>query len=197
MIIGLLTGRVAGRRGGRLLLDVGGVGYLVTTTTALLEDVEDSAEMRLYVHHHIREAAEALFGFVDPEELAVFELLIGVHGVGPSIAMAVLSACSPDEIGRIVQAGDVRTLAKANGVGPKMAERIIAELRKLYPELQVAAPAGRERGPVADSRVGAVSAALKGLGYDASEIRRAVAGVSSDASEAERLRQALLVLAAS
>jgi len=195
-MIGWLRGAVLARGGdGDVLLDVGGVGYRVTVPTALLGALaEEGKELALHVHTHVREDAIVLYGFVTADERRSFEALLGAHGVGPSLALAIMSTLSPDELARAVMAEDLATLCAVPGVGRKTAARLVIDLRSKLelPEADwTAAPraAGR-REPRSEVR-----AALAELGYGPDEIRRAIDSSPADGEVEELLRAALRELA--
>jgi Holliday junction DNA helicase RuvA len=169
-VIGRLEGRVEELEPGRLLVDVGGVGYLVSTTLRAAHDLAGSGSSALYVHTRVTDDAIDLFGFPTRDELAAFERLITVAGVGPRIALAVLSSLPPDELAAVVHSGDVARLTMTPGVGRKTAERILLELKgRLEP---TGAAAGDLRGDAAS--------ALVNLGYKQAQAMKAVEAVLAD-----------------
>ncbi len=207
-MIGSLRGELRDRGANEVLVEVAGVGYRVVTspTTAIgLGDVGDEAFV--WVHHHLREDAETLYGFATRDERLTFEALIGAHGVGPALALAILSIHAPHELARILLEDDVAALCLVPGVGKKTAARLLVELKsRLHIPLgdlapAVAAAAGGNgngaggAGAVADSARSDVRAALAGLGYSADEIRSATAELPADGDAAELLRLALAHLA--
>jgi Holliday junction DNA helicase RuvA len=196
-VIGWLRGRVAGRMPeGELLLDVGGVGYRLTVLPTVLAAAElHGEELALHVHTHVREDAIVLYGFAELEQRRCFEALLGAHGVGPALAMAVLSFLPPRDLVRAVVDEDLDALCAVPGVGRKTAARLVLDLRSRL-ELPVSdgtplpgAPAGGVE-PRQDVR-----AALAELGYGAEEIRRALSGVPAEGAVEDLLRQALRELA--
>lgn len=195
-MIGSLRGVVLERGlDGTVLLEVGGVGYLVTVTTRTLAEMEPTTTAFLHVHHHIRDDAQTLFGFTSREEKAAFEILIATHGVGPSLAMAVLATHTPSALVDIVANADLASLTLVPGVGKKTAERLLVELknRMNVPVLDtVGAPGGGGGGSV----VADVREALGGLGYGPEEIRDVLRDLPSSADAATLLRDALKVLGA-
>jgi Holliday junction DNA helicase RuvA len=195
-MIGSLRGVVLDRGlDGTVLLEVGGVGYLVTVTTRTLAELEPTTTAFLYVHHHIREDAQTLFGFSARDEKAAFEILIATHGVGPSLAMAVLATHTPSALVDIVANADLASLTLVPGVGKKTAERLLVELknRMNVPVLDtVGAPSGGGGG----SAMADVREALGGLGYGPDEIRDVLRDLSASADAATLLRDALKVLGA-
>ncbi len=194
-MIGSLRGTVLERLDGSVvLLEVGGVGYLVTVTPRTLAELEPSSGAFLYVHHHIREDAQTLFGFRQRDERATFEVLIGTHGIGPALAMAILATHPPSALVDIVAPGDLVALTLVPGVGKKTAERLLVELRsRLHlPVLDGAlGPVGSGTSSVSDVRE-----ALAGLGYSNDEVRDALRDLPSSADSATLLREALKLLGA-
>lgn len=161
-MISSLRGRVASASGGTLVVDVSGVGYLVNATPAFVLSSREGQEVFVHTSLIVREDAMILFGFASRDELDVFELLIGVTGVGPKSALGVLSAMSPTEVARAVQGDDDAAFRRVSGIGPKTAKLITVSLAgKLV--APVAAETGRPvaAGGVADD----VLAALTGLGW--------------------------------
>jgi Holliday junction DNA helicase RuvA len=186
---------------GTVLLDVGGVGYVVHVSERLLAELEPGTTAFLHVHHHVREDAQTLYGFPSSDERATFRSLIGAHGVGPAMAMAILATHPPANLVAIVADHDVAALTLVPGVGKKTAERLIIELRN-----RLAVPVLDDAGTGSSSAVADVREALAGLGYGADEIRDvlreigaggATAGASGTAADpAALLRDALSALGA-
>jgi holliday junction DNA helicase RuvA len=173
-MIGLLRGRLLEKRPNQVILDVGGVGYLVAvplSTFAALGDLH--AEVTLLIHTHVREDALALYGFLSAREKHFFELLLGASGVGPSLALKILSGMNVDELVPAIRTGDLVRLTKIPGVGRKTAERMVVELKDKLEAVAIEA----ER-PAASSPAGAeadVRSALINLGYDERTAETAVA----------------------
>jgi Holliday junction DNA helicase RuvA len=193
-MIGSLRGQVLERGlDGVVLLEVGGVGYLVTVTPRTLAELEPTTSAFLYVHHHIREDAQTLFGFPTRDERATFDVLIATHGVGPSLAMAILATHSPAALVDIVASADLASLTLVPGVGKKTAERLLVELKSRLdvPILESVNAAGGGSSAVADVRE-----ALSGLGYGTDEIREVLRDLPANAHAADLLRDALKVLGA-
>ncbi|HKE74111.1 MAG TPA: Holliday junction branch migration protein RuvA [Acidimicrobiales bacterium] len=202
-MIGSLRGRLLHRGAGEVVIEVGGVGYVVVTspTAALaLGDVGD--EVFVWTHHHLREDVETLYGFGTRAELVTFDALLGAHGVGPALALAILSVHGPAALARVLAEDDVAALCLVPGVGRKTAARLLVELKSRLDVGDVGAvpvPAGvgvaaaGERTAVTDVRE-----ALAGLGYSADEIRAATAELDAggDGDAATLLRAALGRLAA-
>ena len=192
-MIGSLRGEVLERHvDGTVLLEVHGVGYVVAVTERTLAELEPGSAAFLHVHHHIREDAQTLYGFTGREERATFQTLIATHGVGPSLALAVLATHPPAALVDIVADNDVAALTLVPGVGRKTAERLLVELRN-----RLAVPGlddGRAGAP--GSAVAAVREALAGLGYGTDEIRDVLRDLPADADSSALLRDALKSLGA-
>jgi len=192
-VIGSLRGVVVERNAGStVLLEVAGVGYLVHVTPRTLAELEPTSQAFMYVHHHIREDAQTLFGFLEKEERLAFDTLIATHGIGPSMAMSILATHSPRALIDIVATNDHGALTLVPGVGKKTAERLLIELRgKLQlPILDVV----DESRPAGTSVMTDVREALTGLGYSSEEIREVLRDLSAADSAEQVLRQALNAL---
>ena len=190
-MIGSLRGPVSHIGVDHVLIDIGGVGYRVVVAPALLGKLHVGSEATLLVHHLVREDQQALFGFAKPEELAFFELLMTVNGVGPRLALAITSAHPVTRLQMAIVTDDLDVLTSVSGVGRKTAERIVLELREKIHAAGIAVGPGA----AADSDV---VAALESLGYTSSEARRAAGSVATiDGGLDERIRAALQELARS
>jgi Holliday junction DNA helicase RuvA len=200
-MIGSLRGRLLHRGASEVLVEVAGIGYVVVvspTTAVALGEVGDEAFV--WVHHHLREDAETLYGFGTRDEKVTFEALLGAHGVGPSMALAILSVHAPAALVRILAEDDVAALCLVPGVGKKTAARLLVELKsRLDIPLTGVVPSGNG-GPVVvageRTAVTDVREALAGLGYSPDEIRTATAEMADDGDASALLRQALQRLAA-
>ena len=196
-MIGWLRGEVLARTTeGELLLDVHGVGYRVTVPAPLLAAVHEHGDpVELHVHTHVREDAIVLYGFVSAQERRCFEALLGAHGVGPALALAVLTSLGPSDLVRAVLEEDLTTLCTIPGIGRKTAARLVLDLRSRLdlPELNGVSLPGAD-GVKSGAR-SEVRAALAELGYGNDEIRRALEGAPSEGSVEELLRGALRELA--
>jgi Holliday junction DNA helicase RuvA len=193
-VIGSLRGRVLERIDeSAVLLEVAGVGYVVHVTPRTLAELEPTTEAFLHVHHHLRDDAETLFGFLGREERRTFGVLIETNGIGPTLAMAVLGTYSPRALVDIVLRGDLAGLTAVSGVGKKTAERLLLELkdRLNLPTIDEPRPAGERGGGMSDVRD-----ALAGLGYDESEIRNVLREITVGDDAAAMLREALSLLGA-
>ena len=195
-VIGSLRGEVLERSAeGSVLIDVAGVGYDVIVSPRTFGELEPTSAAFLYIHHHIREDDQTLYGFVTRDERTTFKTLIATHGVGPALAMAILTTYPPAALVDVVANGDVGALKAVPGVGPKTAQRLLVELRDRLslPILDGESGAG---GGAGGSTVGAVREALTGLGYGPEEIRDAVRELPGDGDAATLLRDALKLLGA-
>lgn len=197
-MIALLRGRVLEKAPNRVIVDVGGVGYDVAVPLSTYYGIgEPGAEVTLRVHTHVREDALTLFGFLTALEQAVFERLLSVGGVGPKLALAVLSGIEPRELVAAVHRGDVARLTAIPGIGRKTAERIGLELRDRLPKaieaLAGAAPAPSPGEALRDD----LASALANLGYHRQAIEQALDRVlaGGDAGFEAALRAALRELA--
>ena len=193
-MIGSLRGTVTERLApSTVLLEVGGVGYLCHVTSATFAELEPSVEAFLHVHHHIREDAQTLFGFTDRRERDTFQVLIDTHGVGPTMAMSILSTYAPTALTGIVAAGDLAALTVVPGVGKKTAERLMVELKSRLDLAEVAQAPG-ESG--VQSAAADVREALTALGYGSEEIRDTMRQLSGAEDSESMLRDALALLGA-
>lgn len=176
------------------VVDCGGVGFACHTTSYTLAKLKVGEQHKLYTYCNIREDAFDIFGFSTKEELNFFEQLLGVSGVGPKAALAILSALPPDRLSLAIMTGDEKILTTANGVGKKMAQRVILELKDKIGQA-VAEPSTSGGTSGAFVPVGALSeasAALASLGYSQSEIGRALQGIDVEHLPVEEIvRKAL------
>ena len=193
-MIGSLRGTVLERSAdGHVLLEVSGVGYVVHVAPRTLAELEPTSTAFVHVHHHIREGDQTLYGFLTRDERATFQDLIGAHGVGPALAMAILATHPPATLVDLVANGDVAALTMVPGVGKKTAERLLVELkgRLALPTLE----ATGDSGVLSDLRE-----ALIGLGYAESEIREVMRDIPDELrtsrSTEDMLRHSLSQLAA-
>jgi Holliday junction DNA helicase RuvA len=196
-VIARLAGTLVAKQVQRLVIDVGGVGYDVIVPLSTVYTLgEPGARVTLRVHTHVREDAIQLFGFGTELEQSLFERLVGVSGIGPRVAISVLSGIEPPELVRAISQGDVARLTRIPGVGRKTAERLVVELRDRLPEL-----AGVETTAEAEPRDEVrndVLSALANLGYQRAAADKAVDKVlARDATREFEvvLREALRVLA--
>ena len=197
-MIGRLSGCLVQKQPSRLVIDVHGVGYDVHVPLSTFYGLgETGCDVSLRVHTHVREDALTLFGFATSLELQLFERLIAISGVGPRLALAVLSGIEPPELVRAVRGGDVVRLTRIPGVGKKTAERIGLELKdRLPPDLEAESGETEASHDGSDLRADVLSALLN-LGYHRPLAERAVASaLQAEATSFElTLRQALRELA--
>lgn len=200
-MIARLTGRVESREEGNCVVDVGGVGYLVHASTRTIAALPSPPEQaRLFVETHVREDAILLYGFADQAERAWFRLLTTVQGVGPKVALSVLSALGPAELSAAIATGDKASLTRAEGVGQRLAVRLLTELRERAGSLP-AAPGAIvvAAAPEPEGAAGDALSALLNLGYRRSEAQPAVSRAMGRLGEAAALdavlREALRELA--
>jgi Holliday junction DNA helicase RuvA len=181
-VIARLRGRAVARRGDSVVLEVGGVGYLVAATRAALRRCEVGGEVTLETYTHVREDALQLYGFAEDAERELFELLLGVSGVGPKVALAIVSGSPPAELRRAIALEDTTRFEAIPGIGRKTAQRVVMELKE-----KVAADAG------ASAARGDLTArdALVELGYTVAEAEARLADVDRDLPAEERVRLAL------
>lgn len=182
-MIGHLRGKLAEKRPTQILVDVGGVGYQVNiplSTFYALGELHD--EVSLLVHTHLREDAITLYGFLTAREKHFFEMLLGASGVGPGLALKILSGMSVDELVPAIRSGDLAQLTRIPGVGRKTAERMVVELR----DRMAALGAAPEAKPASPTGAGAdVISALLNLGYERRAAEKAVEEVERNGKGTE------------
>ena len=186
-MIARLRGRPVAWDAEGLVLDVGGVGYRLLATPTAVRKAEGAAEVALETHLHVREDALQLFGFATPGERELFELLLGVNGVGPKVALAIVSGYGPAELRRAIAREDAALFETIPGIGRKTAQRVVLELKeKMAPVAAVASSGGEEP----DSHVVARDALVE-LGYSATEAEQRLAATDPELPAPERVREAL------
>ena len=189
-MIGRLSGIVEPTGDDRAIVDVHGVGYLVNASTRTLARLDTGAPATLEIETFVREDRIVLYGFRDGDERRCFRWLTSVQGVGPRVALAILSVLSPDELVTAVVSGDKRAIARADGVGARLAQRIVAELEGHVTREAVLTPASASTAGVieaGDALVRDAVSALVNLGYERSRAWAAVTRVRSDAGDAATL----------
>jgi Holliday junction DNA helicase RuvA len=179
-MIARLRGRISGRAGAGLIVDVNGVGYLVHATPSVhrLGD----GEVTIEVHTVVREDALQLYGFATADERELFEMLLGVNGVGPKVALAIVSGSTPAELRRAIARDDVKRFQAIPGIGLKTAQRVVLELKAKLVGLDIGDPDGREL---------TARDALVELGWSLVDAERALAEVDSDLPIEEQVRHVL------
>ncbi len=187
-MIGSLEGIVKRKDIHSLILDVGGVGYKIFATTETCLDVSEGETLSLWTYLAVRETALDLFGFKDKETLDIFELLITISGIGPRTALGILNVASPSMLRQAVAEGDTSYLTRVSGIGKKIAEKIVLELRD---KLEVS---DQDRNPNLQAEGDALEA-LVSLGYSERDARGALKEVSKEVKSAsERVKEALKIL---
>ena len=194
-----VTGKLIAMEPGFAVVEAGGIGYRCSTTTSTLAKLPNRGkEVTLLTHLYLREDVLELFGFYTEEELRCFRLLIGVSGVGPKVALAILSVLTPQKLMLAIAAGDAKAV-KVPGVGPKISQRIILELRDKFTTEDLAggisAGSGSDfsflTGSEAPSAQGEAVAALVSLGYGQTEAAAAIAKLDSSLAVDELIKGAL------
>ncbi len=190
-MIATLRGRVLERGAGRIVLDVHGVGYLLSaTSSAVRMAVPDGEEITLVTHLHVREDALMLYGFASTSERELFELLLGVSGVGPKAALAIVSGYAPDQIRRAIMTADHALFTSISGIGRKTAERVVIDLRDKVGALPVEDSEPTAPAATVDEHTAARDA-LVNLGMTVAEAEAALRGIDDELPVGERIRQAL------
>lgn len=189
-MIEYVSGKLAGKKPTEAVVDINGLGYRLLIPTSTYEKLpETGASVHLVCHHYVREDAIILYGFSSDAERSIFNLLLGVSGVGPKLALAALSALRPDEIRNQILDGDAAMLTRIPGVGRKTAERLIVELRDRFEKMDLGGtPASATRG--ASSARSDALAALEALGFSrgaADKNLRSVLEDNPDTTTAEEL----------
>jgi holliday junction DNA helicase RuvA len=193
-MIGSVRGAVLERTtGGEVLVEVGGLGYRVNVPLRAVPDLMPGTNAFLFTHLHVRDDAMVLFGFTTRDERDTFEALIGATGVGPKLALAILSVHTPSTLRRCLADDDLDALVLVPGVGKRTAQRLLVELkpRLKVPDLDLAGPSANGSGPRAEVRD-----ALVGLGYSSEEVRETLTQLGDDGTVEELLRDALRSLGA-
>ena len=184
-MIALLEGHIAAVRHDAVIVLTGGVGYKVHLTPYALGKIAGAASVRLHIYTHVREDAITLFGFLDERELSMFELPISVNGVGPKMALGILSVAEPASIRAAVIGKDISILTRISGVGKRTAERIVLDLENKVGALT-------EEGLKGATEESEVIEALSAMGYSPGEVREAMKLLSPEATRVEEKIGALL-----
>ena len=179
------------------VIDCGGVGYACNTTVNSISRLTKGQRGKLFTYLNVREDVMELYGFATEEELNCFKLLIGVSGVGPKAALSILSSAAPDRLALAIITGDEKALTVAPGIGKKIAQRIILELKDKLAKGQLNASSGESYGGtgvtvIPENKVSEASAALAVLGYGPSEVAVALKGIDMGGLKVEEIiKQAL------
>lgn len=190
-----VNGTVAEIEAGLAVIDCSGVGYACATTNYTLSQLKKGERAKLYTYLNVREDAMEMFGFASQSELRSFKMLIGVSGVGPKAALSILSSTTPQQLSMAVVMGDEKALTAAPGIGKKIAQRIILELKDKLIKEQGGFEAGSGATvamPAQNNKAGEAAAALAVLGYGSQEIAAALKGIDMEALPLEEIiRQSL------
>ena len=174
------------------VIDCGGVGYACHTTNNTLSYLKKGETAKLFTHLNVREEVMELYGFATENELNCFRLLIGVSGVGPKAALSILSATTPEGLAMSIITGDEKSLTVAQGIGKKIAQRIILELKDKLAKGQISASGGESYGGtgvtvIPQNKASEAAAALAVLGYSQAEVAVALKGVDVESLELEEI----------
>jgi len=195
-MIGCLIGEVFALEAPTVLLNVNGVGYEIDTPLSTFCQLQKGQKVTLWTHLVVREDAQQLYGFSNAQEKTIFRTLLKVNGVGPKMALGILSTLSVELLVHTIEHDDLNTLVKIPGVGKKTAERLMIELRDRFKTLAQAATTSSTALPqiqfIANSPIAEAEAALQSLGYKPQEAQKAVAAVKGDFSESADLIRAAL-----
>ena len=189
-----LTGKIVHTEPGVAVVDVGGVAFRCATSMGTLRTLHLHETATLYTHLNVREDALDLFGFTTRGELHCFKLLTGISGVGPKAAIAILSDMSPEEVALAAAAGDTKRFCRANGIGPKIAQRIVLELKDKVMDLstgELDLSLAEPGGPSASGNAAQAVEALATLGYSPTDAAAAVGRLDSALPVEELIRLAL------
>ncbi len=194
-----LTGKLIHTENALAVVECGGVGYKCMTTLTTLSCLPPvGGQVTLYTHLVVRDDALNLYGFYNAAEVAAFKMLIGVSGVGPKSALAILSDMTPDKLALCIASGDTKSLTRAPGIGPKAAQRLILELKdKITMDATVAAGIGDVSVQLSkkSSNMGEAVAALVALGYSQSQAAQALSGLAPDTAVDEMIKHGLKTIA--
>lgn len=185
-MIGYLNGVTIDKNDKYLVLEVAGVGYKIFATTEILESSPLLQEIRLWIHHTVREDASDLYGFTTKDELNFFELLISISGIGPRTALGILNVTTVGALKKAISSGDTSYLIKVSGIGKKNAEKIVLELKDKF---------GKDDESVTFKEEVDALDALKSLGFSHMDAREALKSIGSGVTTTgERIKQALKIL---
>ena len=183
-MIALLTGQIAHKSPDHLIIDVNGVGYRVMIPFSTYYELPEEGTVSLHIHTSVREDAIQLFGFPDPAQRDLFQMMIAVSGIGPRLAMNILSGITPEDLAAALSRGDLARLVRIPGVGRKMAERMVLELKERILKAGFTAAAGRgEALPEAAGMEDDVLSALLNLGYKEAAAKSALEKAAREVAE--------------
>lgn len=195
-MIGCLIGEVLALEAPTVLLNVNGVGYEIDTPLSTFCQLQKGQKVTLWTHLAVREDAQLLYGFSNAQEKTIFRTLLKVNGVGPKMALGILSTLSVEMLVHTVENGDVKTLVKVPGVGAKTAERLMIELRDRFKAFATGTTPSNSTSTqiqfTGNSAVAEAEAALQSLGYKPLEAQKLINAVKSDYTEASDIIRAAL-----
>ncbi len=187
-MIAYLKGTIFSKQQGSVIMDVGGVGYLVRISNHTLERVPAAGQTcTLHIHHHISDSDQQLFGFAATEERNLFEMLVTVKGIGPRLALALLSSMPPRQIVSAIVNQDSALIARSPGIGKKSAERIVLELRDKLGDIVTPDESGAATGTMQNETI----SALEALGYQRGQAQKAVQTVLGSDGDAGNVSELL------
>jgi len=187
-MIARLSGTLIDRRPPLLLIDVGGVGYEVEAPMSVFDRLPETGQpCTLLIHQVVREDAHLLFGFSSASDRELFRTLLKISGVGPKVALAILSSVSAADFALLVESGDSQSLTRLPGIGKKTAERLILEMRSRLDGIDLSAPGTRPSGGGARDAVSEARDGLVALGYSAAEALKMVKGAAEEGASAEAI----------
>lgn len=188
-----VRGNVIHMEQGFVVIECAGVGYRCQTTLNTMKDIKNGTEATLYTYLNVREDAVELYGFYSTQELSCFKTLTSVSGVGPKMALSLLSELSPEQIAMCVSASDVKSLTRAQGVGPKLAQRIILELKdklSVFPQSDMTVES--KGSVIADTgKIPQAVAALAVLGYSAADVTPVLSRLDQSLTVTELISETL------
>lgn len=186
-----LAGLVLEKRADSIILDIHGVGYGVYVTAEDFGQLASGQQARVYIYEHIRETSHDLFGFLTSDTKQLFEQLLGVNGVGPKMAISLLSVGSSQEVRKAIASGDVKFIQRANGVGKRVAERVVVDLKDKVGLVGIdLTSTGLLQSDTLLTQDEAVEA-LVALGFSPQDAAKALQSVDASLSTEERIKQAL------
>lgn len=180
------------------VVECGGIGYLIKTTHTSMAQIDKSSEVKFYTYLYVREDALELFGFYDKTELNSFKQLISVSGVGPKAALAILSSIDPASLAVAIASGDAKTISQAKGVGAKVSQRIVLELKDKISNEQLKSSAESARfssSAVSTGKTEEAISALCALGYSRAQATQAISGAAEESTVEELIKHGLKRLA--
>lgn len=184
-----LHGELTHWEAGLAVIECGGVGYACRTTMNTLSKIRELSEVKLFTYLHVTENSLDLFGFADSAELASFKQLISVSGVGPKAALSILSDITPSKLALCIATGDSKTLTKSPGIGSKIAQRIVLELKDKVAKEQKFSSAELASVPVqGGSNIAEAMTALQTLGFNPAQCGAALSGANPDSSVEELIK---------